>query len=110
MILSLILGVILGAAAVFFIVQNTVLVTVSFLSWQFESSLAAVLFLTIVCGIVITLLFLLPSLVRDSINFSRLKRENRELEDDLTKTKTVLADVSSRLNHPDVLVVEKTPQ
>ena len=108
MIFSLILGVILGAAAVFFILQNTVLVTVSFLSWQFESSLAAVLFLTIICGGVITLLFLLPSVVRDSVYFSKLKRENRELDDELAKTKTVLADVSSRLNHPDVLVVEKT--
>src|SRR5579863_6356673 len=75
MIFFLILGVILGAAAVFFIAQNTVLVTVTFLSWQFESSLAAVLLLTIICGAVITLLILLPSLMRDTFYLSRLKKQ-----------------------------------
>ncbi len=106
MIFSLILGIILGAAAVFVIVQNTVTVTVAFLSWQFESSLAAILFLALLSGAAIALLFLLPSLMRDSIYFSKIQRQKQSLEDELGKTKDVLANVSSRLNHPDVLVVE----
>ena len=45
MILSLILGFLLGAAALLFALQNTAIVALSFLGWQFESSLAVVIIL-----------------------------------------------------------------
>jgi uncharacterized integral membrane protein len=96
MILSLILGVILGAVSVIFITQNVTIVTVTFLTWQIEGSLALVLLLTLLCGIVITLLLILPSLIKDTFYVSALKKEKKVLEDELTKTKGELAVISSR--------------
>jgi|GEM_PF-1407930 putative membrane protein len=96
MILSLILGVLLGAVAVIFILQNVAVVTVTFLSWQITGSLAVVLLLAIVCGIVITLLMLLPSLIRDYFYLSAIKKRERELQNDLANTKQSLAKAVSR--------------
>lgn len=96
MIISLILGVILGAISVIFISQNITIVTVSFLTWQMEGSLALVLLLTLLCGIIITLLLILPSLIKDTFYLSALKKEKKGLEDELTKTKNELAAISSR--------------
>jgi putative membrane protein len=108
MILSLILGVLLGAVSVIFIAQNTILVTISFLGWQFEGSLALVLFLTIICGIIITLLLILPSLIRDAFYLSTLKKQKKDVDDELLKTKVALADISSRLQNSGVTITETT--
>ena len=87
MIIFLILGVALGAVSVIFVLQNITPVTVSFLAWQLDGSLAVILFLACMSGIVMTLLVLLPGLIRDEFRFSRLKKQARSLEDELTKTK-----------------------
>ena len=96
MIFFLILGVVLGAISVIFIAQNVTLVTVTFLTWQMEGSLALVLLLTLLCGIVITLLLILPSLIQDTFFLSALRKQKKTLEDELTKTKSELAAISSR--------------
>ena len=74
MIFSLFLGVILGGIAVLFILQNVSVVTITFLYWQFNGSMALVLLLALVVGSIITLLFLLPSLIRDMFYLSALKK------------------------------------
>ncbi len=107
MILSLILGIILGAISVIFIAQNISVVTVTFLSWQFAGSLALVLLLTLICGVVITLLMILPSLIRDMLYLSTLKKQKKALEDELTKTKAELGAISARPHAADTIVGEK---
>lgn len=89
------LGAILGAVSVVFILQNTSLVTVTFLSWQFEGSLAPILFLTIACGVLITLLLILPSVFKESLYLSRMKKRMKQLEDELTTTKSLLTDFAA---------------
>ncbi len=96
MIFSLILGAILGGVSVVFILQNTALITVSFLSWQFEGSLALILLLTIICGVLITLLFLMPSLIKETFYVSRIRKQHRTLEDELAATKRQLSEASSQ--------------
>lgn len=85
MLLSLIVGIILGAIAVIFAFQNVAVVTVAFLSWQVTASLAIIILGTLLCGIVLTLLFLLPSVIRDEMYVSSLKKQKREAEDELAK-------------------------
>ena len=52
----LVIAVIVIAAVVIFSVQNAAPVSVAFLTWKFSASLAVIVFLTFVIGIVVALL------------------------------------------------------
>lgn len=107
MIFSLVVGILLGALSVLFVVQNTGVVTITFLDWQIVSSLPVVLFLAIIGGIVMTLLVLLPSVIRGDFYLSTIKKEKRQLEEELANTKKTLADVASRPIHVDAVIAEQ---
>ncbi len=79
MILSLILGFLLGAAALLFALQNTAVVALSFLGWQFESSLALLILIATATGVVVSLLVSIPSALKDSFRLMGLKKENKKL-------------------------------
>ena len=53
----LIFALIIVTLIVIFSVQNAVPVTISFLAWQFNASLAIVVFLSLICGIIVMALF-----------------------------------------------------
>lgn len=88
MLLSLIVGIILGAIAVVFALQNIALVTVSFFTWQITAPLSVIILATVLCGIVLTLLVLLPSVIRDEIYVAAVKKQKREAEEELAKVKS----------------------
>jgi uncharacterized integral membrane protein len=96
MIFFLILGAVLGAVTILFILQNVATVTVSFFAYHLTGSLALILFLAMFSGIVITILMLLPGFVSDEFSVARLKKQNQDLEDELIATKKTLADIASR--------------
>lgn len=87
MIFLLILGGLLGALSVIFVLENTAIVTVTFLSFQITGSLALILFATLMSGIIVAVLILLPALISDEIKFGRLKKQNKALEDELASLK-----------------------
>lgn len=87
MIILFILGLVLGGIAVVFALQNVALVTVTFFSWHIEGSLAMILILSIISGILITLLLLLPGTIQTSLTLRRLKKETKKLEEELRKQK-----------------------
>lgn len=95
--ISLILGIVLGAVSVVFVLQNTMPVAVSFFEWQVNGSLALILLLAIICGIVMTLLVLLPGVIRGDFHLSSLKRRQKELENDLENARRELSDAKVRL-------------
>ena len=101
-------GAILGALSVIFILENTSIVTVTFLSWQFEGSLALILMLTLICGIIITLLLLLPSYIRDTFYLSALEKHKNGIDGELVETRRKLADVMGDIPRSAVIIVEKT--
>ncbi len=80
MLLALILGILLGGAGVVFAMQNTDLITVSFLTWQFTAPLALILLSTMVLGIIVALLSLLPVAIRDALDAYAIRREQRRTE------------------------------
>lgn len=96
MILSLLLGIILGAVSVIFALENVTTVTVTLINWQVSAPLALILLGSMLCGIIVTLLVLLPSVIRDELYLSTLKRQKKETEDELTRY---------RVAHPDTVVV-----
>ena len=85
MLLSLIVGIILGALAVVFAFQNVAIVTVSFFVWQVTAPLSILILGTVLCGIVLTLLVLLPSVIRDEFYVASIKRQKREAEEELAR-------------------------
>ena len=95
MIFFLLLGAILGGLSVIFVLQNIITVTVTFLTWQIEGSLAVILFLAMMSGVFITLLMLLPGLIRDEFDYSKLKQEKKEVEDELATTRKVINGVAA---------------
>ncbi len=113
MIFSLILGIALGAAVVIFVLQNTAIVSVSFFSWHFEGSLALVLLMTVLMGVLITLLLVLPETIGNYFRYRRLEKANLKLEEDLRKQRelTVFAKQTppapGELAHIDQGAIEK---
>ncbi|MFN3740522.1 MAG: lipopolysaccharide assembly protein LapA domain-containing protein [Thermodesulfovibrionales bacterium] len=63
--ISIILLLIILAVIIIFSVQNASPVTVSFLKWSFEASLAIVIFLAILSGSIITLILLYSSKLKN---------------------------------------------
>lgn len=84
MIIFLILGLIIGAAAVVFVLQNVVPITVTFLSWHLSGSLAVILLLALLCGMLIAVLVLLPSTIRAEWRLRKLMKQNKRLQSETT--------------------------
>ncbi|MES2668552.1 MAG: LapA family protein [Patescibacteria group bacterium] len=83
MILPLILGFLLGAAALLFALQNTAVVALSFLGWGFESSLALLTLMAFAAGVLVSLLVSIPSAVKDNFKIMGLKKDNKKLAEEL---------------------------
>jgi uncharacterized integral membrane protein len=94
MLFFLVIGIILGAVSVLFILQNSMPITVTFLAWNFSGSLSLVLFAAVISGIVITLLVLLPSFITDDAHLSILKNQKRDLERELAEKNRILEDTT----------------
>jgi len=61
---SIILVVVIVAVIAIFSVQNAEPVTISFLFWTFKASLAIVIFLSVLSGILIAVIISLPGKIR----------------------------------------------
>jgi putative membrane protein len=94
MILSLIAGIILGAVSVIFALENVTTVTVTLLHWQASAPLAVVLLGSMLCGVIVTLLILLPSVIRDELYLSAIKRQKKEAEDELARHRAAHANTT----------------
>ncbi len=79
MILSLFVGFVLGAAALLFALQNTEVVSLTFLGAQFQSSLALLVLASVAVGILISILASIPSALSASFKIMGLKKENKKL-------------------------------
>ena len=71
----IVLALIIAIVAVVFAVQNTSVVTVSFLVWSFDGSLALVLLATLLVGVLISLLASTPGLIRGKWHTSRDRKK-----------------------------------
>lgn len=99
----LIIGIILGAAVVVFMIQNLASVSISFLAWQFDGSLALIVILAILLGMVISWLLSIPDMFR----ISNLRSHNRRLEQDLEAHKQKLSETQQKLVQAQQTVTEE---
>lgn len=103
--MAFIIGLVMGGAALLFIVQNTAVITVTFFAWRFEGSLALILILTVLVTLAVTALFSIPEMFR----IAALKRENRKLAAALNERQQKLAETEGKLSQTEApVVVEKT--
>ena len=84
-ILPLVAGILLGALTVVFALQNVGEVTLTLFLWHTTAPLALVLMATLFCGIALALLSLAPGLIRDELHLRMVKKEKREVEDELAQ-------------------------
>jgi lipopolysaccharide assembly protein A len=78
--LSLVLALIIAVLAVVFALQNPLPVIVNFLPWELRGSLALVLLITLVLGVLVGLLVSLPSIFRKERRLNHQKKIIEELE------------------------------
>ena len=90
-------GVILAILLVVFALQNNAAVTVTFLLWRFESSLALVLLLSLAVGVVMVVLLTIPASWRRRGATSRQRRELAELQKMLADQERQIATLKEGL-------------
>ena len=81
-------AIIVAIVSVFFALQNNVPVSVSFLAWRFDSTLAMVLLLALALGASIIALISTPATIKRQWIISRQQRQIRELEAQLAAAKS----------------------
>jgi len=77
---TLITIIILALVSVVFAVQNSGVITVSFLAWQVDASLALILMITLVTGVLIGYLVGLPSVWKRGAETRQLRRQVDDLQ------------------------------
>ena len=80
----LVVAVIVIAAVVIFSVQNAAPVSVAFLAWKFGASLAVIVFLAFVIGIVVALLFDLALRLRNAARRKAQKAESQKTRSNIS--------------------------
>jgi uncharacterized integral membrane protein len=83
MFIFLIIGIAVGAITVVFALQNIVTITVTFFAWQLTGSLALILILAVISGLIISTLFALPGILRSHFQILALRKQVKKLEADL---------------------------
>ncbi|MEN6408475.1 MAG: LapA family protein [Anaerolineaceae bacterium] len=76
----IVVSLLIAIVAVVFALQNMAAVTVSFLFWNFDSSLALVLLGTLAVGVLISLLASMPGSIRSKLAASNQKKKLSALE------------------------------
>lgn len=87
MIILFIFGLLLGAVAVIFALQNVAVITVTFFTWQLTGSLALILLVALASGVAVTMLLLLPEFIKNYFGWKGLQSENTKLREELQKQK-----------------------
>ena len=93
----LILALVVAVIAVIFALQNTMPITVTFLVWKLDQSLALVLLMAIALGVIIGLLTISPTVIRSKIQLSSRKKKIDTLEKSLQEAHSRIEDQTNRI-------------
>jgi putative membrane protein len=89
----LIVALLIAVIAVIFALQNTLPITISFFAWEVTGSLSLVLLITLAIGVVIGLLVLAPSAIKNTIQVSGHRKRIGLLEKELDDHKARVAEL-----------------
>lgn len=92
----IILALIIALGTVLFALQNTTRVIINFFGAQFQEPLALFLLITLAIGVVVGLLVLSPSVIRQSLKISSLKKRIQDLDYELQVKEQAIAAESQK--------------
>lgn len=95
--LTIIAAILISIIGVVFAMQNNVPVTVNFLLWRFDSSLAMVLLSALAFGAIIIALLSTPATLRRQWLITRQKRRIEDLEKNCDGQRSRIAELESHL-------------
>lgn len=93
----LIFSFIIAFVAILFAIQNTEIVSIRFLIWETQGSLALILFIALVAGALISYLATTPGQIKQRMANSSQRKQIAELEGQLATTQTELQDTNEKL-------------
>ncbi len=93
----LILALMIAIIAVIFALQNTAAITISFFLWEVSGSLALVVLVTLVFGVLVGWLFAAPSLVKGSFQGSNQRKRITALEKEISDYKINLEKLQGQV-------------
>jgi uncharacterized integral membrane protein len=93
----LIFSFVIAFLAILFAIQNTEIVSIRFLFWETQGSLALILFIALVAGALISYLATTPGQIRQRMANSSQRKQIAELEGQLTTTQGELQETNSKL-------------
>ncbi len=96
----LIFALVISVVAVVFALQNTMVITISFLAWKVTGSLSLVLLVTLAIGAVIGLLVLAPSTIKHTLAASGHRKRIGLLEKELDEHKIKVAELQKSNTTP----------
>ncbi len=99
--LAIIAAIFTAIVGVAFAMQNNVPVTVNFLLWRFDSSLAMVLLLALACGAIIVALLTTPATLKWQWQLARQKRRIEDLEKTCDGQLSRIADLERHIPADD---------
>lgn len=103
--LMIIAAILFAVGSVFFALQNNVPVTVTFLLWRFDGSLAMILLLAVALGAVIIALLTTPSTLRQQWQTAKHKRRIAELERESEEQRRHISELERQMP----AVIEQSP-
>ena len=92
-IVYLIVALVIAILAVIFALQNSMTIGITFLAWSITGSLSLVLLITLAIGVVIGLLVLAPSAIKNSFSASGHRKRISALEKELEEHKAKIAEL-----------------
>jgi uncharacterized integral membrane protein len=115
----LVLALIIALIAVVFTIQNTALVTVTFLVWDLNHSLAFVVLLAILAGVLISQFVAMPTRLKRKLELTNQAKKIKDMETELMSSKVRLEAMKqeveiyrSKVDPPmdEISVAEISPQ
>jgi putative membrane protein len=94
----LLIALIIALIAVIFALQNTQVVSITFLAWTFQSSIALEMVVTLIAGVLVGILAMLPASIRSQLQVSSKKREKAGLEASLSQAQQQVATLQKQLD------------
>lgn len=93
---SLVLALFIAIAIGLFALQNSAMVTISFLSLHYNGSLALILLIVFISGLLAGILISIPSLLRKRSDLREQKRRVKQLEQNLARNTASLPSGQDR--------------
>lgn len=97
----LIVAALIAVLAILFALENAVPVTVTFFTVEYQSSLAMVLMLSLIAGIILGLLVLTPRMIRQKLTISNMNKRLKSLENALAARTPAAGEMPDDAAGPD---------